>query len=75
MHIDGIGKESLNDALEPYKYKGEVEIPALGFVDDIITFSESGHKTARINYFINAQIAMKKLRLGEMFCHACWKKA
>ena len=46
--------------LEPYKYKEEVEIPALGMVDDILTISESGYKTARMN----AKIAMKKLKLG-----------
>ena len=68
LHIDGIGKESLNKALEPYKYKDEVEIPALGFVDDIISVSESGYKTTRMNSFINAQLAMKKLRLGAKKC-------
>ena len=54
--------------MEPYKYKDEVEIPALGFVDDIISISESGYKTARMNSFINAQLAMKKLRLGAKKC-------
>ena len=58
----------LNEALEPYKYKDKVEIQALGFVDDIIIVSESGHKTARIISFINAQLAMKKLRLGAKKC-------
>ena len=43
----------LNEALEPYKYKDKVEIQALGFVDDIIIVSESGHKTARIISFKN----------------------
>ena len=68
MHIDGIGKESLNNALEPYKYKDEVELPTLGFVDDIISVSEIGYKTIRMNSFINAQLAMKKLRLGAKKC-------
>ena len=30
LHVDGIGKESLDSSLEPYKYKEEVEIKALG---------------------------------------------
>ena len=29
LHINGIGKESLNESLEPCKYKREIEIPAL----------------------------------------------
>ena len=68
VQIDGIGKESLNKHMEPYQYKQQVEIPALGWIDDLITVSESGHKTARMNSFINAQIAIKKLRLGAKKC-------
>ena len=68
LQIDGIGKESVDNSLEPYKYKDEVDIPALGFVDDIISISESGYKTARMNSFINAKLAMKKLRLGAKKC-------
>ena len=72
LHIDTIGKLSLDPSLEPYRYKDEVEIPALGWVDDLLTVSESGHKTARMNSFINAQLATKKLRLGaKVFRHAC----
>ena len=61
--MDTIRKESLHKSLQPYKYKDEIEIPDLGFVDDVITVSESGFKTARLNSFMNAQFAMKKLRL------------
>ena len=43
-HIYGIGEKSLYKALDPYKYKDEVEIPALGFVDDIISVSEKKRK-------------------------------
>ena len=67
VQIDGIGRESLEEELEPYKYKDEVEIPALG-MDDILTISESGYKTARLNSYINAKIAMKKLQLGPKKC-------
>ena len=38
-------------------------------VDDILTFSESGHKTMRMNAFITAKIAWKKLRLGPKKCY------
>ena len=59
VQVDNIGRESLSKDLEPFKYKGEVEVPALGMVDDILTISESGFKTARMNAFITAKIALK----------------
>ena len=68
FQTDGIGKDITDKSLEPYTYEDEVEIPALGFVDNIISVSESGYKTSRMNSFINAQIAMKKLRLGAKKC-------
>ena len=64
LQIDNLGKETLDKGLDPYKYKNEVDIPALGYIDDIITVTESGYKTARMNSFINAKLAIKKLRLG-----------
>ena len=68
VQIDSIGRDSLADDLEPFKYKGEVEIPALVMVDDILTIAESGYKTARMNSFITAKIALKKLQLGPKKC-------
>ena len=68
LQIDYIGKESLHPSLQPYKYKDQVDIPALGFVDGVITFSESGFKAARLNSFMNAQFLMKKLRLRPKKC-------
>ena len=43
-------------------------IPALSWVDDLITVTESGYKTAKINSFINAKLAINKLRLGAKKC-------
>ena len=68
VQIDGIGRESLAEDLKPFKYKNLVEIPALGMIDDILTISESGYKTARMNSFINAKIAIKKLQFGPQKC-------
>ena len=68
VQVDVIGKEGLHEDLEPYRYKNKVKIPALGWIDDIITVSESGYKTARMNSFINAKLAIKKLRLGAKKC-------
>jgi hypothetical protein len=46
-----------------------VPIPALGVVDDLITVSESGYKSAKMNSFINAKTAIKKLQFGPDKCH------
>ena len=59
----------MNTKLDPYKYKGIVEIPALGWIDDVITVSECGYKTARLNSFINAKFALKMLRLWAEKCN------
>ena len=69
LQIDGIGRDSLDADLEPFKYKNKVEIPVLGMVDDILTISESGHKTTRLNSYINAKIATKKLQFGPKKCY------
>ena len=49
--VDGFGKDSLNPKLDPYKYKNNVQIPALRMVDDILIFEESGYKSQRMNSF------------------------
>ena len=54
----------MKQKVEPYKYKDYVEILALGVVDDLLTVCESGYKAARMNSFINANTAIKKLQFG-----------
>ena len=70
LMIDGFGKASLAEWIEPYRYKGTVPVPLLGMVDDILAISESGYKTSRLNSFINAQTAVKRLQFGPDKCHA-----
>ena len=67
--IDGFGKESLKSEMDPYKYKGKVPVPILGMVDDILSISESGYKTCRLNAFLNAKTALKRLQFGPDKCH------
>ena len=68
VQVDTTGRDSLAAELEPFRYIDQVEIPALGMVDDALTISESGNKTARMNAFINAKIAIRKLPLGPQKC-------
>ena len=42
--VDTFGKECLEERKYVYTYKGEVDIPPLGMVDDLICVTECGHK-------------------------------
>ena len=66
--VDGFGKQSLNPELEPYQYKGKVPVPLLGMVDDTLMVLESGYKTQRLNAFLNAKTACKRLQFGMDKC-------
>ena len=62
--VDTFGKECLEERKYVYTYKGEVDIPPLGMVDDLICVSECGHKTAMMNSYINFKTNSKKLQFG-----------
>jgi hypothetical protein len=66
--VDTIGRECLQERKYVYSYKGEVDIPPLGMVDDLICISECGHKTAMMNAYINFKTSSKKLQFGVDKC-------
>ena len=66
--VDTFGKECLEECKYNYAYKGEVEIPPLGMVDDLLCISECGHKTAMVNAYINHKTSSKKLQFGAQKC-------
>ena len=66
--VDTFGKECLEHKKYTYMYKGEVEIPPLGMVDDLLCVSECGHKTTMLNTFINFKSTSKKLQFGVEKC-------
>ena len=66
--MDTFGKECLEEGKYNYTYKGEVEIPPLGMVDDLICISECGHKTSMMNAYINFKTNSKKLQFGGDKC-------
>ena len=47
-----------------YKYKGEVSVPPMEMVDDILTLQKCGLTSSAINSEVNAFIEQKKLTLG-----------
>ena len=65
--MDKLGKLSYNNEDLLYKYRGVVDVPVLGMVDDILSIqkcSKSGKANAHINSFIEA----KKLKFSEAKC-------
>ena len=73
--IDQIGKKCLNRRECLYKYNGEVYIPPLAMVDDLLAVAKCGSESLDMNIKINCEIDMKKLRLhtpdinGKSKCH------
>ena len=66
--IDTFGKECLEEKKYIYLYKGEVEIPPLSMVDDIICVSECGYQSVMINSYLGCKSTLKKLQFGAGKC-------
>ena len=66
--VDTIGKECLNEGKYLYRYRGEVEIPPLSMVDDLLCVSECGHQSYMMNAFINYKTSNIKLQFGTDKC-------
>ena len=66
--VDTFGKECLREQKYTYSYKGEVDIPPLGMVDDLLCISECGHRAAMMNAFVNFKTSSKKLQFGVDKC-------
>ena len=66
--IDIFGRECLEEDKYTYVYKGKVNIPPLGMVDDLLCVSECGPKSSMINGFINCKTSSKKLMFGVEKC-------
>ena len=66
--VDEIGKECMDMDKYTYKYKGEVVIPPLSMLDDLLCISECGHKTAMAHSYIRFKSDSKKLQFGSDKC-------
>ena len=67
--VDSIGKECLEENKLLYNYKGNVKIPPLAMVDDIVAVSECGMDTVDINSYLNTKTNLKKLQFGAKKCY------
>ena len=66
--VDLFGKECLEEEKYNYLYKGEVKIPPLSMVDDVICITECGYKSAMINSYMQSKTSSKKLQFGSTKC-------
>ena len=66
--VDTIGQECLLENKYTYTYKGEVDIPPLAMVDDLICVAECGFKTSMVNSYIKFKTNSKKLQFGADKC-------
>ena len=68
VQVDKFGKECVEEEKYLYNFKNKVAIPPLSLIDDLITVSECGHQTDKINAFINVKSAEKTLQFGPDKC-------
>ena len=71
--VDTLGQEKGNYT---YMYRGEVEIPPLSMVDDVLCISECGFKTTMSHAYISFKTDSKKLQFGAKKCKNCmWEES
>ena len=67
--VDAFGKEMLgSNPTYMFKFKGEVPIPLLGQVDDLLGVAEAGFKSEQLNAFVNVKTSDKDLQFGTKKC-------
>ena len=66
--VDTFGQECLEESKYTYLYRGEVEIPPLSMVDDVLCVSECGFKTSMAHAYIAMKTDSKKLQFGAQKC-------
>ena len=68
LQVDTIGKECWEEEKHLYFFKNKVPIGPLGMVDDLLTISECGYKTEKMNQYINFKTGAKRLQFGTSKC-------
>ena len=62
--IDKLSQQAYADKTLLYKNKGEVSVPPLGMVDDVLTIQKCGSTSSAINTEVNAFFKQKKTQVG-----------
>lgn len=63
--VDKIAKDC---NLDPFKYKKDVDIPKMGFVDDILDINKCGKETKEMNEYTRTEINKRRLQLSATKC-------
>ena len=70
--VAGVQADSVNKDIKEagcgYMYRGEVEVPSLGLVDDTLCVTEPGTKAHIVNTVMNVRAGDKSLRFGAKKC-------
>ena len=74
--MDKLEKQKYSSEELLFKYKGEVGVPALELVDDVVDVQKCGKDAVKANALVNSFIEDKKLTLSSSKCHKihCGKK-
>ena len=67
--MDKLGQLAYKNNDLTYKYKGVVETPSLGMVDDVLSVQKCSEDALKANAVINAFFEGKKLKLSNKKCH------
>ena len=68
IQIDSLGKDCITENKGIYKYKGCTSIPPLSMVDDVVTISNCGVDSIKVNAIVQAKVETKQLELGHTKC-------
>ena len=66
--MDSLGKFNYKNN-KCYKYKGMVDVPSLGMVDDVLDINKCGNESVIANSIVNTFIDTIKLKLSDKKCH------
>ena len=66
--IDKLSKILYSDSKLLYKYRGEVEVPILGMVDDVLNLATCSEQAVLSNATINSFIEHNKLKINPSKC-------
>ena len=66
--LDKLGKQAYGNPSLLYKFRGEVQVPPLQMVDDVISASNCGTQVVTPNAAVDAFTKLKKLQLSETNC-------
>ena len=66
--MDKLAKIFYKDSSLTYKYKGEVEVPVLGMVDDVLSVTKCSNTVITTTATINSFMELNKLKLAAKKC-------